>query len=113
MKPGLFNLPELKVGDTYEAITICNGLRYSDGTPIPCTQARMHVRDIFDKLILTFNLNITGVNQNIITTQSLSPSVTSLLTPGTAKYDLEVTLQTTEVWTILEGSLVISDDITK
>lgn len=113
MKPGLFNLPDLRQGDTYDSFIIVNGLRYSDGTPIPCSQARLQVRDLFDKLVLEFNLSVSGQNQNIVTLNRLDPSVTSTLPSGTFTYDLEVTLVSSEVWTILEGTLKIESDITK
>lgn len=112
MKPGIYNLPNIRRGDTYKSIVIVNGLRYSDGTPIPCTSAKLQIKNIFGDTVFTYpNISITGANSNVITLPAINATSTSNFSAGACTYDLEVLTTLGETWTLLEGTVQIDSDI--
>ena len=119
MKPGLFDLPNLRRGDTYPSFVIVNELRYSDGSPIPLSSAKLSAVDIFDRTVYTWStenstITISGANNNIVTLSQLHPVTTSNFpsTGANITYDLQVGTVSGETWTLLTGSVPVDSDIT-
>lgn len=115
MGKAIYNLPDIRRGDTWPARDIAT-ITNSAGAPIAIASARMQIRDKKNNDTIhswespADGITITG---NVITIAKIEASESELFTVGNQHiYDLEVTTSGGDVWTILEGKVNIISDVT-
>jgi hypothetical protein len=119
MTPGAYDLPAMVRGDTFLGRDIATITR--DDEPLALASARMQIRtrideDIvhtWDTLAAAPNAEIAGDDLNIVRLHPVSHLVTATWPVDTHIYDLEVTLSTGEVLTILAGAAPVLSDTTR
>lgn len=119
MIPGKYNLPPIRRGDTYPARAIATITDQATGDPIELTDARLQIRHKDTGVIIhewsvtltTITLNGATVN-NVVNLDALANTTTQGFSTGNGhKYDLEVTTASGKVWTVLEGTVNIVEDV--
>lgn len=121
MTPAIYNPPfSVKRGDTLQGWEIAK-LTHDNGDPVGITSARMQLRTQSRQLIYQWatgvsgNMLLTGATEtkNVLTLEEVAAETTATWPVGPLFYDLEVTFDTGEVATVLEGSFGVSPDITR
>ena len=117
MSAAKINLPVIEQGATYRHTLYWKDV---DGLPIDLTvcTVKMQIRATVDSSAVICELST--VNGRLILTAIegkielvVSSSITRVLKPMTAVYDLEVTFPTGDVVRLIEGSVVVKAEVTR
>lgn len=115
MRPAIYNLPNIKRGDTWPARAIAT-ITDSAGAPIAITSARMQIRHKNTGAVIhswSSQLGSITIAGNVVTLARIEIAQSASFTVGNQhNYDLEVTTSTGEVWTVLSGKVNITGDVT-
>jgi len=121
VEPGTYDFPAQRRGDTFLGLSSVS-LAYGgeSPTPIPIASARMQVRRRCGGGVVhewtsedSGGITIDEGAGNVITVEPVAADVTESWATGDHEYDLEATLTTGEVWTILAGVFPVHADITR
>lgn len=117
MSAAKINLPVIEQGATYRHTLYWRDI---DGLPInlsACT-AKMQIRATVDSSAVVCELSTA--NERIILTDAegkiefaVPSSITKVLKPMTAVYDLEITFDTGDVVRLIEGSVAVKAEVTR
>lgn len=106
--------PAIYRGDTYShAITVLDAadVAVDLSTAVLTAEVRRTASILDTTVIATFTTAVSGVGNNIVTI-SLTAAVTTLLTPGTYRWDLHtVTAGVAQTWR--KGQAVVVGDVTR
>jgi hypothetical protein len=110
MTPAIYNLPNVQSGNSIQEQNIATITYQIDSSAIPLSSGEIKVYDNDGCLFATWNaannkISITGASQNIVTKAMFTGAETKLWPLGKYTYELVVTLQSGEIWSILEGGM--------
>jgi len=117
MTPANKDLQPMKRGDTYPGFKIAELTYQASGLGVDVASARMQIKETDGTLVYEYSttgatISLSGTPTNRLDLSELSGATTASFATGKHKYDLEVTLATGEVWTVLNGNVCIDADIT-
>lgn len=115
--PGAYDFQPCKKGDTYVGFKIAEFTRQSDDSPLNVTSARLQIKPCSVGAILheysTADGSMTIVNGNELHLADIDASVTAGFSAGNYVYDLEVLFEAGNTRTMLAGTFVVTQDVTR
>jgi hypothetical protein len=113
MNPATYNFPSFKRGNSIQEIDLATVIYTVDSSPVALSSGEIIVKDNNGCVFETWNaangkISITGVDENIVTKAAFSGAETSEWLIGKYTYELNVTLQTGEIWSLLVGEINIT-----
>jgi len=112
MNPAIYNFPDVKKGNSIQEVNLATLVYESDSSAVALTSGEIIVLDNDGCVFATWNagnskISVTGADDNVVTKAAFTGAETSLWPIGKYTYELTVTLQTGEIWSILEGEINI------